>query len=109
MILDKVNPDDLFPTESIQATVLGKMGYPMNGEIKIFDAAYIATNERIILNVDMAGEFYYRNIGYNEIKATSLSTGKLEMTFDIGTFSLTDYKVEEAEKFKDYVDYILNK
>lgn len=103
MILDKVNPNDLFPTESQQASVLGKMGYPMNGEIKIFEAAYIATNERLILNVDMAGEFYYRNIAYNEIKAIELTEDTLSLTFEIGTFKLTDFKQDEAENFKAYV------
>ncbi|MDU7035971.1 MAG: hypothetical protein E6341_00185 [Staphylococcus simulans] len=103
MILDKVNPNDLFPTESQQTSVLGKMGYPMNGEIKIFEAAYIATNERLILNVDMAGEFYYRNIAYNEIKAIELTENTLSLTFEIGTFKLTDFKQDEAENFKAYV------
>lgn len=103
MILDKVNPNDLFPTESQQTSVLGKMGYPMNGEIKIFKAAYIATNERLILNVDMAGEFYYRNIAYNEIKAIELTEDTLSLTFEIGTFKLTDFKQDEAESFKAYV------
>lgn len=103
MILDKVNPNDLFPTESQQTSVLGKMGYPMNGEIKIFEAAYIATNERLILNVDMAGEFYYRNIAYNEIKAIELTEDTLSLTFEIGTFKLTDFKQDEAENFKAYV------
>lgn len=103
MILDKVNPNDLFPTESQQTSVLGKMGYPMNGEIKIFEAAYIATNERLILNVDMAGEFYYRNIAYNEIKAIELTEDTLSLIFEIGTFKLTDFKQDEAENFKAYV------
>lgn len=103
MILDKVNPNDLFPTELQQASVLGKMGYPMNGEIKIFEAAYIATNERLILNVDMAGEFYYRNIAYNEIKTIELTDDTLSLTFEIGTFKLTDFKQQEAENFKAYV------
>lgn len=103
MILDKINPDDLFPTESQQASVLGKMGYPMNGEIKIFEAAYVAKNERLILNVDMAGEFYYRNIAYNEIKAIELEDDTLNLTFEIGTFKLTDFNKDSAESFKDYV------
>lgn len=103
MILDKVNPNDLFPTESQQVSVLGKMGYPMNGEIKIFEAAYVATNERLILNVDMAGEFYYRNIAYNEIKDLELTDDTLSLTFEIGTFKLTDFKQDKAESFKAYV------
>ncbi|AMY05961.1 hypothetical protein CD149_07040 [Staphylococcus condimenti] len=106
MILDKINPNDLFPTEQVESSVLGKMSYPMNGEIKVFEAAYVATNERLILNVDMAGEFYYRNIGYNEIQNVKLTEKALDITFEIGTFTLKDFKYEEAEQF---VDNIQNK
>ena len=106
MILDKINPNDLFPTEQVESSVLGKMAYPMNGEVKVFEAAYVATNERLILNVDMAGEFYYRNIGYNEIQNVKLTEEALDITFEIGTFTLKDFKYEEAEQF---VDYIQNK
>ena len=39
MILDKVNPADLFPTEKQGPSVLGNMPYPVNGEVKVFEAA----------------------------------------------------------------------
>ena len=46
MILDKVNPADLFPTEKQGPSVLGNMPYPVNGEVKVFEA--VITNISII-------------------------------------------------------------
>ena len=63
MILDNVNPDDLFPTEKKGPSVLGIIEYNVQGQSE-FEGAFIATNERLIMNVDMNGQFYYRNIRY---------------------------------------------
>nr|WP_013012284.1 PH domain-containing protein [Staphylococcus simulans]ADD24891.1 conserved hypothetical protein [Staphylococcus simulans bv. staphylolyticus] len=103
MILDKVNPDDLFPTERVEYTVKGKMAYPINGEVKMFEAAYIATNERLILNVDMSGEFYYRNIPYDDVKDMTLSKEVLDITFEVGTFIFKDFDYVDAKKMIDYI------
>ncbi|HLR20338.1 MAG TPA: PH domain-containing protein [Staphylococcus sp.] len=104
MILDNVNPDDLFPTEKKGPSVLGKMEYPVQGEVKVYEAAYIATNERLILNVDMDGQFYYRNIRYDEIEDIELKEDALTMRFSIGTFALTDLNKEDAAAFVAYVE-----
>lgn len=61
MILDRVNPEDLFPTEKVGPAVLGIIEYEVQGQSE-YEGAYIATNERLIMNVDMNGQFYYRNI-----------------------------------------------
>ncbi|GEQ05797.1 hypothetical protein OXR01_10750 [Staphylococcus gallinarum] len=106
MILDKVNPADLFPTEKQGPSVLGNMPYPVNGEVKVFEAAYIATNERLILNVDMAGEFYYRNIGYDEVQAIDVTEGTLNITFSIGTFKMSDM---DDKRLADFVTYVKEK
>ena len=66
MILDNVNPNDLFPTEKKGPSVLGIMDYLVQGQSQ-FEGAFIATSERLIMNVDMNGQFYYRNIGYDEV------------------------------------------
>ena len=71
MILDNVNPDDLFPTEKKGPSVLGMIEYNVQGQTK-FEGAFIATNERLIMNVDMNGQFYYRNIRYDEINQIHL-------------------------------------
>ncbi|HDK8171924.1 TPA: hypothetical protein PT711_002755, partial [Staphylococcus aureus] len=56
MILDNVNPNDLFPTEKKGPSVLGIIEYQVQGKNE-FEGAFIATNERLIMNVDMNGQF----------------------------------------------------
>ncbi|MCG3402138.1 hypothetical protein K0017_07385 [Staphylococcus massiliensis] len=104
MILDKVNPADLFPTEEVVTSVKGVMDYPVQGAVQTFEAAYVATNERLILNVDMAGEFYYRNIPFSDIKAVSSLPNCLVLTFDHGTFSLKDADQSRVESMADYLN-----
>ena len=48
MILDNVNPNDLFPTEKKGPSVLGIIEYQVQGENE-FEGAFIATNERLIM------------------------------------------------------------
>lgn len=104
MILDNVNPEDLFPTEKKGPAILGKMEYPINGNVKTYDAAYIATNERLILNVDMDGQFYYRNIRYDEIEDIKLEKDTLIMHFSIGTFPIKNLSKNDAKVFIEYVE-----
>lgn len=80
------------------------MAYPINSAVKIFEAVYIATNERLNLNVDMAGESYYRNIHYDEIQAVTLSDEALDITFQIGTFTLKDFDYIDAQKMMGYIE-----
>lgn len=103
MILDNVNPEDLFPTEKKGPAILGKMEYPINGNVKTYDAAYIATNERLILNVNMDGQFYYRNIRYDELEDVQLDNDTLTMRFSIGTFPITNLNKKDAEPFISYI------
>ena len=49
MIFDNVNPDDLFPTEKKGPSVYCE--YNVQGQTK-FEGAFIATNERLIMNVE---------------------------------------------------------
>lgn len=104
MILDNVNPNDLFPTEQKGPTLLGDMDYPVRGEVKTFEAGYVATSERLILNVDMDGEFYYRNINYSEIEAITLADATLTIRFAVGAFPMRNVDVEKAEAFKAYIE-----
>lgn len=103
MILDKINPDDLFPTERVETSVLGKMPYTVKDMTKIYDAAYVATNERLILNVDMDGQFYYRNIQFNEIKEIKSDEHELKITFDYGVFTLKECNADEVKAMSDYL------
>ena len=104
MILDNVNPDDLYPTETKGPAVLGEMPYTIQGTEHIYQGAYIATNERLILNVDMDGQFYYRNIRYDEIKDVQLDNDTLTMRFSIGTFPITNLNNNDAEQFINYIE-----
>lgn len=106
MILDRINLDDLFPTEHIETSVLGIMPYQMKDMTKRFEAAYVATNERLILNVDMDGQFYYRNIQFSEIKGIKTIDNALEITFDYGVFTLEE---SDADKVKAMSEYLHSK
>ncbi|MCS4486036.1 PH domain-containing protein [Staphylococcus americanisciuri] len=108
MILDRVNPEDLFPTEKTGPTVLGKIEYQVNGQ-REFEGAYIATNERLIMNVDMNGQFYYRNIPYNEISSITLEDDVLWIGFEIGNVAMRQINKGDINDFVDYVQQQINK
>ncbi|UXR69310.1 MULTISPECIES: PH domain-containing protein [unclassified Staphylococcus] len=108
MILDRVNPEDLFPTEKTGPSVLGKIEYTVNGQ-REFEGAYIATNERLIMNVDMNGQFYYRNIPYNEISSISFEDDTLWMGFEVGKVAMRHIQNEQIDDFINYVQQQINK
>lgn len=107
MILDNVNPNDLYPTEKKGPTVLGTIEYSIQGSTE-FEGAFIATNERLILNVDMNGEFYYRSIAYNEIESVTYDNSGIHFKFNIGPMPMKDIKKGNAEKFVSYVNEQIN-
>ena len=102
MILDNVNPDDLFPTEKKGPSVLGMIEYKVQGQTK-FEGALIATNERLIINVDMNGQFYYRNIRYDEINQIHFDGSDIIFEFNIGTVPMREIKTEDVQAFVDYI------
>ena len=51
-----------------------------------FEGAFIATNERLIMNVDMNGQFYYRNIRYDEINQIHFDGSDIIFEFNIEQF-----------------------
>ncbi|MDU4449787.1 MAG: PH domain-containing protein [Staphylococcus lugdunensis] len=102
MILDNINPNDLFPTETKGPSVLGIIEYHVQGQSE-FEGAFIATSERIIMNVDMNGQFYYRNIPYNEIESINMTDDGISFTFNIGKVPMTKIKNGDIQRFVDYV------
>lgn len=102
MILDNVNPNDLYPTEKKGPNVLGTIEYAVQGSSE-FEGAFIATNERIILNVDMNGEFYYRSIAYKEVEQISYDGEKIDFTFNIGPMPMKQIQKGDAEAFVQFV------
>lgn len=102
MILDNVNPDDLFPTEKKGPSVLGTIQYSVQGQSE-FEGAFIATNERLIMNVDMNGQFYYRNIAYNEVEHIDFDGETITFKFNIGDVPMYDIKSQDVQTFVDYI------
>ncbi len=102
MILDNVNPNDLFPTEKKGPSVLGTIEYAIQGSTE-FEGAFIATNERIIMNVDMNGEFYYRSIAYNEVEKIEYDGENIHFTFNIGPMPMKQIQKGDVEAFVQYV------
>ncbi|MGV3244628.1 PH domain-containing protein [Staphylococcus sp. 11261D007BR] len=102
MILDRVNPEDLFPTEKEGPSVLGTIEYEVQGQNE-FEGAYVATNERLIMNVDMNGQFYYRNIPYNEISSIEFEDDQLIMGFEVGKVAMKSIQKGDIDRFIDYV------
>ena len=94
MILDNINPNDLFPTETKGPSVLGIIEYHVQGQSE-FEGAFIATSERLIMNVDMNGQFYYRNI--------NMTDDGISFTFNIGKVPMTKIKNGDIQRFVDYV------
>ncbi|MCJ1655767.1 PH domain-containing protein [Staphylococcus sp. NRL 21/187] len=103
MILDNVNPDDLFPTEKRGASVLGMIEYKVQEQTE-FEGAFIATSERLIMNVDMNGQFYYRNIPYNEVENIEYNGEDVIFTFNIGKVPMTRIQSEDVKSFVEYVE-----
>ncbi|MBH9581695.1 hypothetical protein DOS70_03495 [Staphylococcus felis] len=103
MILDKVNPDDLFPTEKQGPSVLGIIEYEVQGQSE-FKGAYVATNERLIMNVDMNGQFYYRNIPYNEISHIKYEDNQILMGFEVGQVAMKEIEKGDIASFISYVE-----
>lgn len=102
MILDNVNPKDLFPTEKKGPSVLGTIEYNVQGQSQ-FEGAFIATNERLIMNVDMNGQFYYRSISYNEVESIDYDGQTLNFKFNIGNVPMYDFRSDDVEAFVTYV------
>ncbi|MBF2262171.1 PH domain-containing protein [Staphylococcus capitis] len=102
MILDNVNPDDLFPTEKKGPSVLGIIEYNVQRQSE-FEGAFIATNERLIMNVDMNGQFYYRNIRYDEVNQVEFDGKDIMFEFNIGKVPMKQIKTEDVQAFVDYV------
>lgn len=102
MILDKVNPNDLYPTEKQGPTVLGTIEYKIHGSSE-FEGAFIATNERVILNADMNGEFYYRSIAYNEIESIEVDGDTIQFVFNVGPMPIKDIQKGDIQTFVEYV------
>ena len=57
-----------------------------------------------IMNVDMNGQFYYRNIPYNEIEEIHFDGTDIVFTFNIGKVPMKQIKTKDVKAFVDYVE-----
>ena len=55
------------------------------------------------MNVDMNGQFYYRNIRYDEINQIHLMVSDIIFEFNIGTVPMREIKTEDVQAFVDYI------
>ncbi|RIO16299.1 hypothetical protein [Mammaliicoccus sciuri] len=107
MKLNEIDKNELYPTEKVGPSVLGTIIYKV-GEQSQFKGAYITTNERVIMSVDMNGEPYKRVFSYQDIKAVTIEDkGVLFIEFPQGKVAMID--IEEGDKvaFKDYVNNLV--
>ena len=99
MILD--NESQRFVSNRVKRPFrLGVIEYNVQGQSE-FEGAFIATSERLIMNVDMNGQFYYRNIPYNEIEEIHFDGTDIVFTFNIGKVPM---KTKDVKAFVDYVE-----
>ena len=55
------------------------------------------------MNVDMNGQFYYRNIRYDEINQIHFDDSDIIFEFNIGTVPMREIKTEDVQAFVDYI------
>ena len=104
MKLNEIDVNELYPTEKLGPSVLGTIIYKV-GEQSQFKCAYITTNERVIMSVDMNGEPYRRVFSYQDIKAVTIEDkGVLFIEFPERKVAMIDIEEGDVEAFKDYVN-----
>ncbi|MBO1218395.1 hypothetical protein [Mammaliicoccus sciuri] len=107
MKLNEIDENELYPTEKVGPSVLGTIIYKV-GEQSQFKGAYITTNERVIMSVDMNGEPYKRVFSYQDIKAVTIEDkGVLFIEFPKGKVAMIDIEEGDKEAFKDYVNNLV--
>lgn len=52
----------------------------------------------------MNGQFYYRNIPYNEIEEIHFDGADIVFTFNIGKVPMKQIKTKDVKAFVDYVE-----
>lgn len=106
MKLNEINENELYPTEKIGPSLLGTIIYKV-GEQTHFKGAYITTNERVIMSVDMNGEPYKRVFSYEDIKGVTIEEEALFIEFPQGKVAMIDIEEGDRETFKDYVNDLI--
>ncbi|WP_040929612.1 hypothetical protein [Nosocomiicoccus massiliensis] len=104
MSLININESELYPTESFGPAVEGTLIYNVQGQAE-WEGAFITTNERLIMNVNMNGEAYRRVFDYKNIKDVYKDEHGLFIEFPegMGKIALVHTKTGNEETFVEYV------
>lgn len=105
MSLTDIDNSELYPTEKTGPAVEGTIIYKV-GEQTHFKGAYITTNERMIMSVDMSGEPYKRVFSYQDIVQALVEDSTLYIEFPegMGKVAMIDVVEGDLQEFADYVN-----
>ncbi|WP_020006925.1 hypothetical protein [Salinicoccus albus] len=105
MSLIDIDENELYPTEKLGPAVEGTILYKV-GEQTHFKGAYITTNERMIMNVDMNGEPYKRVFSYQDIVQAIIDKDAMFIEFPegMGKVAMIEITDGDAQEFVDYVN-----
>lgn len=99
----KISKEELFPTEQLGPELEGTVLFPTPNGMSELQGVYIATSERLFMNVDMGERVYERMVGMHEIHGVESEDDTLTITFDIGPIKMVNLKVEELNVFTDFL------
>lgn len=104
----QITESELFPTEQLGPELYGTVHFQV-GEVSEFEGAYITTNERLFMNVDMGEKVYERVVGYNEMNKASIIDDGVELDFHIGAIPMTVITKGDVQKFVDFINHHIEK
>lgn len=105
MSLINLTQADLYPTEKFGPSLEGTLLYKVR-EQSYFPGAYMTTNERLFMNVDMNGEAYTRVFAYTDIVQATIEDNVLFIEFPegMGKIAMVDVTSGSIEEFAEYVN-----
>lgn len=109
MSLINISESELYPTESFGPALEGTLIYNVQGQAE-WRGAFITTNERLIMNVDMNGEEYKRVFSYKDIADIYTNAQGLFIEFPegMGKLALVNVKEGDVDAFVNYVKDKIN-
>lgn len=99
----KISSEELFPTEQLGPEIEGTVLFPTPNGMSELQGAYIATSERLFMNVDMGERVYERVVGIHEINGVASEEDTLTITFDIGPIKMVNLNIEDLRVFTDFL------
>ncbi|GAB3067915.1 hypothetical protein ACFOU0_00945 [Salinicoccus sesuvii] len=105
MSLIDIDASELYPTEKLGPSIEGTIIYKV-GDQTHFKGAYITTNERVVMNVDMNGESYRRFFSYQDILQATIENNTLFIEFPqgMGKVAMIDVVQGDVDAFIEYVN-----